>query len=193
MLDDTPLESLFANAALWDKAKWSATAFQFHPTGECPPVLGIVFDDAEAGREVFAEWVSLLGNHDSLETIRVSIIEGDLPGQREGCYTVHICPDPIRIATKATAEGIVLDSGILLLGRVNRLNPRSESPSQLPTFKEQYKRHREYLLAPVTRRNDGRLWTDVEFSIVKTAILFRDISEIGENDIDSVALLIRDL
>lgn len=179
------------NAPFWEAANWCATAFQFHPTGECPPVLGIVFENAKVGREIFSEWVAEYGNQDRFEEVRVSIIEGNLPGQRPG-YTVHICPDPVGLAARATAEGVVLEPGIFLLGRVNRMNPLPESPSQLPRFKMEYERHREFLLAPVTRRSDGKLWTDVEFGLVKTSIQFRDISEITEIDIDSIALLIRD-
>jgi len=57
MSDGAVLFTRLINLPLWEVANWSATAIQFHPTGECPPVLGIVFDDADAGREIFSEWV----------------------------------------------------------------------------------------------------------------------------------------
>ncbi|MEX2111587.1 MAG: hypothetical protein WD845_00290 [Pirellulales bacterium] len=175
------------NISLWEVARWSATAFQFHPTGECPPVLGIAFDDADAGREIFSEWVAMFGNDDQFEEIRVSIIEGDLPGQRPG-YTVHISPDPVSIAARATAEGIALDPKIILLGRFNRMHPPTDSPPLLARFKEEVRRHGEYLLAPVTRRSDDQLWTDVEFGIVKSSIQFRDVSDIGQDDLDACVM-----
>lgn len=39
MFDNDLLSTRLINFPLWNKAKWSATAFQFHPAGECPPVL----------------------------------------------------------------------------------------------------------------------------------------------------------
>lgn len=184
MSDEPLVFTRLINIPLWEVAVWSATAFQFHPTGECPPVLGIVFKDADAGREIFSEWVTMFGNVDQFEEIRVSIIEGDLPGKQSG-YTVHISPDPVSIAARATAEGIVVDPKVVWLGRVNRMHPPPDSPPLLARFKEEFQRHGEFLLAPVTRRGDGQLWTDVEFGIVKTSIQFRDVSEIGHDDIDS--------
>lgn len=175
------------NIPLWEVAVWIGTAFQFHPTGECPPVLGIVFDDADTGREIFSEWVAMFGNDDQFEEIRVSINEGHVPGQRPG-YTVHISPDPVSIAVRATAEGIALDPKIVYLGRFNRMHPPTDSLALLARFKEEFQRHGEYLLAPVTRRNDGQLWTDVEFGIVKSSIQFRDVSDISQDDIDAIVL-----
>jgi hypothetical protein len=187
MCDEPVLFTRLINIPLWEVAVWSATAFQFDPTGECPPVLGIVFQDGDAGREIFSEWVAMFGNDDQFEEIRVSIIEGNVPGHRPG-YTVHISPDPVSIAARATAEGIALDPKVIYIGRFNRMHPPLDSPPLLARFKEEFQRHGEFLLAPVTRRNDGQLWTDVEFGIVKTSMQFRDVSEVGEGDIDASPL-----
>lgn len=189
MSDNNLLFARLINAPLWERAEWSGTAFQFHPTGECPPVLGIAFENGEAGREIFSDWVAILGNQDPYGEIRVSIIEGDLPDKQPG-YIVHISPDPVAAVKRAEAEGITLDPNFFWFGRVDRMYPSPESASLLPKFKEQYKKHKEYLLAPVTRRADGKQWADIEFGLVKTTIHFRDISEITEDDLDAFVLQI---
>ncbi len=69
------------------------------------------------------------------------------------------------------------------------MHPVPGSPPLLPRFKEEFAKHQEYLLAPVTRRGDGQLWFDVELGIVKHKIHFRHVSEMIDNDVDSVVKL----
>ncbi len=171
---------------LWLFSGWSATTFRWHPRGEQPPVMGLVFDNAEAGKKLFRNWTERWDHTDELEEIRVAVIEGDLPGQDPG-YSVHICPDPENSLVRATAEGVVLkDVPVNLLGQVRRMHPISGAPPLLPRFKEEFQKHGEFLLAPVTRRADDQLWLDVECGIVKNVVYFRNAMEIGEGDIDAV-------
>jgi hypothetical protein len=72
------------------------------------------------------------------------------------------------------------------MSRLNRMHPSPGSQPMLPRFKEEFAKHGEYLLAPVTRRGDGQLWFDVELGIVKHKIHFRHVGEIANNDIDAV-------
>lgn len=183
----------FTTDPRWDVAGWSATTFQWHPTSEAPPIMGLVFDNAEAGKGVFADLVAQQSHSDRFEELRVSIIEGSMPGQQAG-YTVHLCPDPESLAAYATAEDFVLNPRIIpFLGRWNRAYPTPGSPPLLPRFKDEFHKHKEFLLAPVTRRADGQLWVDVELGIVKNTISFRELSEIGQDDIDAAALVLPQL
>jgi hypothetical protein len=81
------------NLPMWDAARWCATAFVHDTFGERPPCLGIVFEDMEAGRRIFAEWRRLLGRVDKHEQLRIALVEGDIPGKPAG-YTVHVSSDP---------------------------------------------------------------------------------------------------
>ena len=45
----------FTTHPLSSEASWSATTFRWHPTGEAPPIMGLVFDNADAGKEIFRE------------------------------------------------------------------------------------------------------------------------------------------
>jgi hypothetical protein len=183
----------FATHPLWAKAGWSATTFQWHPTSEAPPIMGLVFDNAEAGREIFREAEGQMNHEDRFEEIRVAIIEGTVPGQepRPG-YSVHICADPEALAGHATFEGFVVDSTIVpFLGQWNRHYPIPGRPSLLARFQEEFAKHQEFLLAPVTRRADGQLYTDPMLGIIKNVIHFRRLSDITTaDDPDAAALLL---
>ena len=148
--------------------------------------MGLVFENADAGKKLFRNWTERWDHMDELEEIRIAIIEGDLPDQNPG-YSVHICADPENSLVRATAEGVVLkDIPVDLLGQVRRMHPVAGAAPLLLRFKEEFQKHGEFLLAPVTRRDDGQLWVDVESGIVKTVVHFRNATDIGEGDIDAV-------
>lgn len=170
---------------LWISAGWSATAYRWHPTSEQPPVMGFVFENAEAGRELFRSWNAQQRNADELEEIRIAVIEGGIPGQRPG-YSVHLCPDPVNSLIRATAEGVVVDLQLAMLGQTRRMHPIAGEPPMLPHFRSEFEKHGEYLLAPITRRENGQKYFDIDHGIVKSAIYFRRASHIEEGDIDSI-------
>lgn len=150
--------------------------------------MGIVFSNAEKGRELFRRLVKQFGNTDDIHELRVSIIEGDVPGQRPG-YSVHIGPDPDALRALGTFEDVIVDhTTLLLFGQLNRMYPIPGQPNLLQRFKLEFAKHKEFLLAPVTRRADGQLWVDVELGIIKKSIHFRDLADINEGDVDAAAL-----
>jgi len=178
----------FLTNPTWDSAEWVATTFRWHPTGDAPPIMGIVFEMGNEGKAVFETWTKEYGNQDPTSELRISIVEGSPEGQRYG-YSVHICPDPETILARATMDGVVVDlSKMVRFGRVNRMYPIPGQPNLLKRFQREFAKHKEYLLAPVTKRDDGQLWVDVELGIVKKTVHFRDLKDITESDIDAAAL-----
>jgi hypothetical protein len=170
---------------LWENAKWSATTFRWHPTGEQPPIIGIVFDNAEAGRNIFKEWQQLIGGcEDKFEEIRVCIIDGTDPSG----YFVHLSPDPDNVTARATTEDFVMPSNLVWLTRINWMLRVPGTEDLLTPFKREFEKHREFLLAPVTRRSDGQLRLDLMLGVVKRRITFRHLSEIREGDFDALVL-----
>jgi hypothetical protein len=96
---------------------------------------------------------------------------------------------PEDFLVRATADAMVVkDIPVSLFGQVRRMHPLPGSPPLLARFKEEFRKHQEFLLAPVTRRNDGQLWIDVELGIIKHAVHFRHVADIGPADIDEVVL-----
>jgi len=186
----------FTTHPLWAEAKWSATTYKWHPTSEAPPVMGLVFDNVEAGLEIFREAERQMNHEDRFEEIRISIIEGAVPGQehRPG-YSVHICADPEALSAHATMEDLVVDSSIVpFLGQWNRHYPVPGAPPLLPRFMQEFEKHQEFLLAPTIRRGDGNLYMEPTLGIIKNVIVFRQLSEITTpDDIDAAALMLPQL
>ena len=58
--------------------------------------------------------------------------------------------------------------------------PITGSEPLLPRFKAEFAKHNEFLLAPVTRQDDGRLYVDVECGIIKRVVHFQNIAEVDE-------------
>ncbi len=163
---------------LWQEARWSGTSYQFDRTDESPPVMGLTFENPEKGKELFKAWTEKYGNHDELEEIRITVIEGEIPDERPG-YFIHICPDPENSMVRATAEGFAIDTTPLqLLGQLQKMNPVPGTTPMLPRFKELFEKHREFLFAPVCQRDDGRLWVELKHGIVKRSIHFRNLNAI---------------
>jgi hypothetical protein len=182
----------FTISPLWQKARWMATTYRWHPQSERPPSMGIVFEDAEAGNQLFQGLKAAYNQTDRFEEMRISIIEGSPPGQKFG-YSVHICPDPDALALHATGEDVVLNQNLVpFLGKWNRAYPIPGSPPVplLTRFKEEFAKHGQFMLAPVVRRNDGQDYFDPHLGIIKHTIQFRQLSDItSESDIDAMALL----
>ncbi len=194
----------FTTSPVWEQAKWRGTTFRWntpesrnsrnprnsdHPrTG--PPIMGLCFDNANAGRKLFSQLVDYQGQLDEHEEIRISIIEGSPPGQPLG-YSVHLCPDPESLAAYATAAGIVLDPKLIrFFGRWNRMYPVSSHPSLLEAFKKGFAQHKEFMLTSATRRDDGQEYFDVQLGLVKHKIEFRRLADITtDDDPDAMALL----
>ena len=174
----------FTTHPLWQEARWSATTFQWHPTSEVSPVMGLVFDNAEAGREIFREAERQMNHEDRFEEIRVSIIEGPVPGQeRRPGYSVHISPDPEALAMHATGSDFVLDPAVVpFLGQWNRHYPVRGQPNLLQRFKQEFAKHNEFMLLPVLRRTDGQLYAEPTLGIVKNVVHFRTLTDLASAD-----------
>ena len=181
-IEEIPVYRFLARP-LWDSARWTATTFRWHPASEAPPIMGMVFEDGAEASKLFSHWS---GSHDELEELRVAVIEGEIPSQRSG-YSIHLTPEIEVLSMRTTTEGIVAKpEAIRLHTRLNRMHPLPDIPGMLPRFKQEFEKHQEFLLAPVTRREDGELRVDVELGVVKRTICFREVSGIVEGDIDAV-------
>ncbi len=173
---------------------WSGTTFAFHPTSEVPPIFGLTFHNAEAGRAIFRQWTSVRGHNDELEELRVSVIEGDAPGHRPG-YAVHLCPDPDNVMTRATAmDEVANEAELRSVGIADRMYPPGGKSEMLEQFKAEYAKHGMYLLAPALLGEDGQLWWDTQAGIEKTVIHFRNMADVQRNadDLDARVLDLQD-
>ena len=137
---------------LWNKAKWRATFFM--TAEDTPPVLGLAFTNEAAAKQIFADWHDRFGDDDQYEELRVSIIEGDIPGEDHG-YTVHVGPDVKGVSARYKASGTDIGENLMMcVSRLNRMTPPPESQN-LERFKAAYRTHKTYYLAPGVVSEDG--------------------------------------
>jgi hypothetical protein len=173
---------------LWNAAEWTATMFGYDTAG--PPILGIAYKHEEPARKIFEQWHKRYGNNDEFEELRVSIIEGPIKGQGDG-YSVQIGSDPEAWVRRLTEAGYIVNESDLhmFVSRVNRMNPSPDSKN-LELFKQEYRKHKTYFLAPAIISNDLKSMRPLfDLGIRKAKIHFRHVSEVGKTDIDSAVFL----
>jgi hypothetical protein len=171
---------------LWNEAKWSATFFSYQEGR--PPILGLAFLHEAPARKIFEGWHERYGVNDKYEELRISIVEGVVPGEPSG-YTVHVGPDPEVAIQRFKVAGYAFDKDLLVgVSRLNRMTPPPESKN-LAMFKELYASYKTYYLVPGVVSEDGKkLKPMFELGIYKSKVLFRHVSDIHAGDLDSVVL-----
>jgi hypothetical protein len=162
---------------LWNRARWNSVAFTYQP--DRPPFLALAFVNREAGEQIFRHLRGVTGGVDTFELIRIAFIEGDIPGKPPG-YTVLICPNFEGLVAKARAEGREPPDDVAMIASFSRMSPTPESRS-LHQFKQEVSKHGRYFLVGASI-SDRSIAFGV--AIEKTLVVFKHVSEIGQNDID---------
>jgi len=126
----------------------------------------------------------MYGREDEGDEIRIAIIEGDIPGEEEG-YTIHITANIDRASERMEELGFEFDKSFLMsISRMQRANP-TDNFKMFNMFKERYKKHKKYNLMPaVLDEIRGKIKPLPDLQILKHELIFRNVIEIGEHDID---------
>lgn len=175
------MDTSIVDTQLWDQAQWKAVVFGADGTN--PPLLGLAFKNREAAEQIFREWRGMFGQVDSREEIRVSIIEGEIPGEAPG-YTVHING---KLEEQLKRNGFhahdAAGAQLVMAGRFQRMQAANGSRN-LELFKHEFARLGRYFLVPVILDDQDKLELLVELAIGKCEVLLRQANEIPENDLD---------
>lgn len=156
----------------WNRARWSGTMFLTNPP--YPPVLAPMFEDEEAARQIFADWLQELGPEDEEERLRVTIIRGT---KRSNPYAYRIVIGsnvPASIAENHNAL-------VTLVSRANTMTPASDE--NLRRFLRSYEAAGCYLLAGATADQRNPLPVSDVF-ISKRELHVREAWQIGRHDPD---------
>jgi SEFIR domain len=173
---------------LWNQANWRATVFGLPQNGIDLPTLGLGFANETAARQIFQDWRERYGPRDEFEELRVSIIEGEIPGLGPG-YAVHVGANVENVFKRYKQLGFVTDGDLIVVSsRINRM--AAPNSPKLTAFKNAYRAAKTYFLAPAVVDESGTkvLKMIFDMGISKGQIYFRNVSEIGENDPDRVVL-----
>lgn len=171
---------------LWDRARWSGAFYMWSDTAD--PVLGLSFADEDAARAIFEGWHERYGASDRYEELRVSIVEGDIPGCEPG-YSIQIGTEPDAFISRLHDSGFDYDQDLLMMiSRIHRMNPPSDS-TNLASFKRHYLDKKRYILAPgVMARGGGPLKPMLDLGIRKGVVHLRRVEDIGSDDLDTAVL-----
>lgn len=172
------------NTDLWNDANWCGTAVLSDQ--KSAPYLGLLFKNKEAAIKIFEQWNKDFGHKDIYEEIRISIIEGDIPGEEHG-YTVHITTNQENLVSKCKKLNMPVDNTLFaIVSRFRRIETTPDNHS-MEIFREEYERYLSCKIIPVYMSQDG-LDPLFNYEIEKTEIYFRQVNEITENDIDSCCI-----
>lgn len=166
-------------ARLWDRAGWVGALYITTSLSE-PPILGLMFEDREAGRQIIQGWIEDFGETDETRTLRITIIRG-IDKANPYAYRMVIGAN--------IASGIGNNQVTSMLCRVHRMD--ATTPDNLNRFVEAYSHSKRFvLLTAYFDGNEPELEFDYAIGIYEINI--RDAWTIGRNDIDSVGVLVDD-
>lgn len=185
MVMHTQMETVsLIRETLWEKAGWSGTAFLWVPGKETPPIIAPMFRDGEAAGQIFALWRKELGDRDTEERLRITIIRG-ISKKNPYAYTVVIGSNPKALPLEDDKRLLAV------VGRLNTMEPTSDT--NLNTFLSQYEAFGGYLVAhAILRDKSSEPFPVFEPNIYKQELYVRDAWEIGNHDIDSIGIRIND-
>ena len=165
------------NIPLWDKAEWRATAYLWHR--DVTPTLTLGFGKPEAGKQIFKELRSKLGEIDDKEHLRITIVTG-IDRKQPSSYKVIISANQNLIKEKQGSQ-------FVFVARINRMDP--PNLHNLNSFLQRYKDTRHFFIVPSHFKGAAEqpeiLW---DFRIGKRELFVREAWQIGENDPDICAI-----
>jgi hypothetical protein len=146
------------DAGLWERSAWFGVGF-LGPRGDPPcPSAGLIFGREPAASAIFAGLRRILGAVDERGELRITFVEGDLPGQAPG-YTLIVAAGADPSAYRAR---------------------RLAASGALPRFKADYARSGRCLLVPLVIDAIHGL-RGLDHLVVETSrVAFRHLSEIDD-------------
>lgn len=153
------------NIRLWDEAKWSGCVFGMF---SYIPFIGFMFENFDAGKEIFSQWIDLLGREDKNNTIKLTVIKG-ISNNNPFAYKVAVSYNEQNIRT----EGV-----LGLITRFQRMDPSSSQ--NLEDFLANQKRSGQFILLP-SYMQSGKPEIDLSQAILLHKIYIIDAWQIDEN------------
>lgn len=166
------------NMALWDKAKWKGFGFTFAPSEQIIGVF-LAFENDEAAKKIFDEWIERFGVIDKDELIKISIIRG-VNKKHPYWYKVMVTINEKAIKLSDTDKFFQIPS------RFHLMTPNdSKNLTNLISGLEYFKK---YKLFPAIMYENEKIEPLFEKSIIKTSLTIKEAWEIGENDLERVVI-----
>jgi hypothetical protein len=161
----------------WDKARWKGAGYvQFAPTR--PPALALLFENREGATGIFERWRDRFGPYDEKEEIRLALIR-DISPTESYHYAVQVTSKLPDLDEVEPNQAFVTASRTLVM--------EPSSGASLEMFLSLYRQFRAYYLIPAILANGTPEWLP-NLAILKRDLTVKSASEIGEHDIEGIAL-----
>jgi len=166
--------------SLWEEARWLRIVYGREADDSAPPILALIFHNADAARKIFSHWRAELGVSDTAERLRVTIVRG----------ISHKEPSSYRVVVGSNHRA----AGWPPLGRyvtlVSRILPVSVSSNHaLEAFLQDYRRLGSYrLMLGFATEGESEAELDPDRYVIKRELNVREAWELGRNDPDNVAV-----
>ena len=165
---------------LWDKAKWSGTAFLEFGDFSKPPILAPIFKNQEAAKQIFEQWRDELGIKDETNKLRISIIRG-IDKKNPYFYRVVIGSNPDTSFPNSDIKYA------FFINRVQTMEPSSNE--NLERFLQRYNTFGQYLFMPAIANTDlSSIEPILDHFIIKNDLYIKEAWNISRNDIESSAI-----
>jgi len=173
--------SSIINQSLWNQAGWQGMMYGSVGHNQ-PPLLGLIFNNAEMANAIFEEWQDRFGHEDTNDEIRISIVKG-IDKANPYYYRGSISRD-IKSVAKNSAKHLVSVSRMTTMTANNHDN--------LEYFQKEFNNFGCYLLLPsiFDSKNSPQFLTDR--AILKRKLTVREAWQIGCHDLDSMAVTLKD-
>lgn len=159
---------------LWDRAKWCGTLFA--EAEGTPPILGIMFENGQAGQAIFSAWRDRWAKGGVDDALRVAIITG-VSARNPAHYAVTVGPNLTQFE-QSHAKTFVAVS------RINRMEPMTSH--NLERFLAAYRRYGGFFL--VSAQAGSPPTPDYNLCLFRRQLDIRPAWQITENDLDMMVL-----
>jgi hypothetical protein len=168
--------------AFWNEAEWRGVVIATASDPSAPPILALLFDNADAGSKVLKGLHDELGDVDDGDRLRIAILR-NIRRDEPHWYRIVIGSDP---ASELVAGGV---KNIVMVSRIHTMNP--DSSENLERFIAAYEKAGEYILSQA-KLDGGQIQLAPTNEIRKKRIYIREAWEVGPHDPDSIAVYLDD-
>ncbi len=163
------------NMPLWDDAKWRGVVVLFD--GVKNLALSPIFENIDAGMDIFKEWLNLIDDQDKEDYVRVGLIKGIDKNN----------PTYYRVVFSANRELSIRSGNKIVMAPCRSHTMEAQNDSNVKIFEKMYSQVKLFVIFPSEVIN-GAVKLHPELTIHKTSIDICDAWEIDQPSFLSAAI-----
>lgn len=160
---------------LWDEAKWEGAGFA--QSLSQPPIFMFLFENIEAGKNIFKAWRERFGRADEKDELRITIVRG-IDKENPHHYRIGVGAN----IEKEASSGKLVSTTV----RANKMTPANSV--NLDNFLKDYNKYGCYWLVPAVFGSDGQPAMELDLTVLKEKIILKDAWEVGPNTLESTLI-----